>query len=82
MIQRVLLMRESEKKVQDALEHKLKETTTFLIAEKIISIKSANRILVLDDGKLVAQGTHEELLKTSDIYQEILKTQQARRNER
>ncbi len=69
---------ESEKKVQDALEHKLKETTTFLIAEKIISIKNANRILVLDDGKLVAQGTHEELLKTSDIYQEILKTQQAR----
>lgn len=69
---------EPEKKVQDALEHKLKETTTFLIAEKIISIKNANRILVLDDGKLVAQGTHEELLKTSDIYQEILKTQQAR----
>lgn len=69
---------ESKKKVQDALEHKLKDTTTFLIAEKIVSVKNADRILVLDEGKLVAQGTHEELLKASNIYQEIFKTQQAR----
>lgn len=69
---------ESEKKVQDALEHKLTDTTTFLIAEKIVSVKNADRIFVLDEGKLVAQGTHEELLKTSNIYQEIFKTQQAR----
>lgn len=69
---------ESEKKVQQALEHDLPNTTTFIIAEKIVSVKNADKILVLDDGKLVAQGTHQELLKTSSVYQEIFNTQKAR----
>ncbi|KRM40312.1 ABC transporter ATP-binding and permease [Lactobacillus hamsteri DSM 5661 = JCM 6256] len=69
---------ESEKKVQKALEHELPDTTTFIIAEKIVSVKNADKILVLDDGKLVAEGTHEELLKTSPIYQEIYNTQKPR----
>lgn len=70
---------ESEKKVQQALEHELLDTTTFIIAEKLVSVVNADKILVLDDGKLVAQGTHEELLKTSPIYQEIFKTQKGKK---
>ena len=54
-------------------------TTTFIIAEKIVSVVHADTILVLDDGKLVAQGTHEELLKTSPVYQEIFKTQKGKK---
>lgn len=68
----------SEKLVQEALEHDLKDTTTVIIAEKIVSVMNADKILVLDDGKLVAEGTHEELLKTSLIYQDIYRTQKAK----
>lgn len=68
----------SEKLVQQALEHDLKETTTLIIAEKIVSVMHADKILVMDDGKLVAQGSHEELLKTSPIYQDIYQTQKAK----
>ena len=64
--------------MQQALEHEMPDTTTFIIAEKIVSVKNADQILVLDDGKLVAQGTHEELIKTSPVYQEIYKTQTAK----
>lgn len=70
---------ESEKKVQQALEHELPDTTTFIIAEKIVSVVNADTILVLDDGKLVAQGTHQELLKTSPVYQEIFNTQRGKK---
>lgn len=68
----------SEKLVQEALEHDLKDTTTVIIAEKIVSVMNADKILVLDDGKLVAEGTHEELLKTSPIYQDIYRTQKTK----
>ncbi|TVU89507.1 ABC transporter ATP-binding protein [Lactobacillus gasseri] len=68
----------SEKLVQEALEHDLKDTTKVIIAEKIVSVMNADKILVLDDGKLVAEGTHEELLKTSPIYQDIYRTQKAK----
>lgn len=71
---------ESEKKVQEALEHELPDTTTFIIAEKIVSVKNADKILVLDEGKLVAEGTHDQLLKTSPVYQEIYNTQKAKEN--
>ena len=65
----------SEKLVQEALEKELKNTTTFIIAEKIVSVMNADKIIVLDNGRLVAQGTHQELLKDSPIYQEIYATQ-------
>ena len=68
----------SEKLVQEALEKELKDTTTFIIAEKIVSVMNADKIIVLDNGRLVAQGTHQELLKNSPIYQEIYATQKAR----
>ncbi|MST86479.1 ABC transporter ATP-binding protein [Lactobacillus porci] len=69
---------ESEKLVQQALEKQLPETTTVMIAEKIVSVMHADKILVLDEGRLAAEGTHEELLKTSPIYQEIYQTQKAK----
>lgn len=69
---------ESEKLVQQALEKQLPETTTVMIAEKIVSVMHADKILVLDEGRLAAEGTHEELLKTSPIYQEIYQTQRAK----
>ena len=65
----------SEKKVKEALEQKLTDTTIFVIAEKIFSVMDADKILVLDEGKLVAVGSHAELLETSDIYREIYATQ-------
>ncbi len=69
---------ESEKKVQAGLEHKLGDATVFIIAEKIFSVMHADKILVMDDGKIKAMGTHEELLLTSPLYQEIYETQRAR----
>lgn len=59
---------ESEKKVQAGLEQKLGDATVFIIAEKIFSVMHADKILVMDDGKIKAMGTHEELLLTSPLY--------------
>jgi ATP-binding cassette subfamily B multidrug efflux pump len=67
----------SEKLVKDALDHELQGTTTFIIAEKISSVINADRILVMEDGELVATGSHKELVENSPIYQEIYKTQKA-----
>lgn len=69
---------ESEKKVQAGLEQKLGDATVFIIAEKIFSVMHADKILVMDDGKIKAMGTHEELLLTSPLYQEIYETQRAK----
>lgn len=67
----------SEKLVQEALAHELKNTTTIIIAEKISSIIKADRILVLDEGRLVGSGTHHELAQHNDVYREIYATQKA-----
>jgi ATP-binding cassette subfamily B multidrug efflux pump len=67
----------SEKLVKEALDNELDGTTTFIIAEKISSVINADRILVMEDGELVASGSHKELVENSPIYQEIYKTQKA-----
>lgn len=61
----------SEKLVQQALNNELKHTTTFIIAEKISSVIHADKIFVMDEGQLVGQGTHQELVQNNQIYQEI-----------
>ncbi|TQE89006.1 ABC transporter ATP-binding protein [Ureibacillus sp. FSL K6-8385] len=65
----------TEKMIQSNMKKALKGSTKFIVASKISSIKDADLILVLEDGRLVAQGTHEELLKTSVHYQEIMASQ-------
>ncbi|HGF7141935.1 TPA: ABC transporter ATP-binding protein [Enterococcus faecium] len=65
----------SEKLVREALDRDLKGTTTIVIAQKIASVVKADRILVLDEGRLVGEGTHEELVAGNRVYQEIFETQ-------
>ncbi len=62
---------DTELRLQLALKDSLSGTTTFVIAQRISSVVDADLILVLDDGKIAARGTHEELLASSEIYQEI-----------
>ena len=68
---------ESEKRVQKGLENDLPNTTTIMIAEKIMSVRHADKILVLEDGKLESVGTHEELLEKSPVYKAIFESQKA-----
>nr|CCC57064.1 ABC superfamily ATP binding cassette transporter, membrane protein [Weissella thailandensis fsh4-2] len=68
----------SEKLVKQALDEKLSDTTTFIIAEKVSSVINADNILVLDNGEMVAYGPHSELMQTSPVYQEIYATQEAK----
>ena len=68
----------SEKLVQEALNKELQGTTTIIIAQKISSVVHADKILVLDQGRLIGQGTHAELVATNDIYREIYETQKGK----
>jgi len=60
---------ESEKLVQDALHNLMEHRTSFVIAHRLSTIKNANRILVMNDGKIVESGNHESLLANSGLYQ-------------
>ncbi|KRL06000.1 ABC transporter ATP-binding protein [Liquorilactobacillus oeni] len=68
----------SEKLVQEALARELAKTTVFMIAEKIASVINADKILVLDQGRLVSSGTHAELLQKSQVYRDIYAAQLAK----
>ena len=68
----------SEKLVQEALNHDLKGTTTVIIAQKISSVVKADKILVLDEGRLIGEGTHNELVATNAVYREIYETQKGK----
>ncbi len=65
----------TEARIRDAFDHQLKDTTKFIIAQRISTVKEADCIWVMDDGKLVGQGSHEELLKDCVPYQEIYYSQ-------
>lgn len=65
----------SEKVIQQAIAKNFADSTKFIVSSKISSIRHADKILVLDDGHIAEQGTHEELLQTSKIYQQIVATQ-------
>lgn len=66
----------SEKQVQQAINEQFQETTTFIVASKITSIQQADLILVLEDGEIVGQGTHQHLLQNNKPYKAIYASQQ------
>ncbi|MGB5058334.1 MAG: ABC transporter ATP-binding protein [Candidatus Promineifilaceae bacterium] len=66
---------ETEAKIKAALDELMSHTTTFIVAQRINSVLNADKILVLDRGRITAAGTHQELLMSSPIYQEIYHSQ-------
>ena len=68
----------SERLVQEALNKDLKGTTTIIIAQKISSVVHADKILVLDQGRLIGQGTHADLVANNVVYREIYETQKGK----
>ncbi len=66
---------ETETKIQDAMKSWLKDSTSFVVAQRISTVLHADKILVVDDGRVVAQGAHNELMRFSPVYQEIYESQ-------
>ena len=66
---------ETEVRIQDALDALMRDRTRLIVAQRISSVLNADQILVLDQGRIVARGTHEELLGSSEIYREIYESQ-------
>ena len=65
----------TEAAIRESFKNELKDTTRIIIAQRISSVQDADRIMVLDDGKIIGSGTHEELLRTCRAYEEIYVTQ-------
>ncbi len=66
----------TDSSIRKAFREKLADTTTFIIAQRISSVQDADRIIVMDDGKITDIGTHEQLLETSSVYREVYDSQQ------
>ncbi len=66
---------ETEAEIENALEVLLNDTTSFIVAQRISTVLKADKILVLDNGKIAAEGSHKELIETSPIYMEIYDSQ-------
>ncbi|MDD3415177.1 MAG: ABC transporter ATP-binding protein [Lachnospiraceae bacterium] len=66
----------TDSKIRQAFREKLNDTTTIIIAQRISSVQDADRIIVIDDGKINAFDTHENLLKNNEIYREVYESQQ------
>ena len=65
----------TDKELRSALKKEMKGTTVLIVAQRIGTIKDADKIIVMNEGKIAAVGKHKELLKTSDIYREIAASQ-------
>nr|WIF87872.1 ABC transporter ATP-binding protein [Acholeplasma laidlawii] len=68
----------TDKNLRFAITTHLKDTTKIIVAQRVSSIKDADLILIIDNGRIAAQGTHDELLKTNEIYQLLVKHQLGR----
>jgi ATP-binding cassette subfamily B multidrug efflux pump len=66
---------ETETRIQDSVESQHYNHTTFVVAQRISTVLNADKIIVMDKGRVVAQGKHKELLQSSPIYQEIYESQ-------
>jgi ABC-type multidrug transport system fused ATPase/permease subunit len=66
---------ESEHLIQQAIESLMKERTTFVIAHRFATIRSVDRIIVMDRGRIIDQGTHEALMRTCEVYQQLYERQ-------
>ena len=66
----------TEAKIRESFYDNLKDSTVFIIAQRITSVKDADKILVLDDGEIKGIGTHSDLMESNEIYREIYTTQQ------
>jgi ATP-binding cassette subfamily B protein len=65
----------TESRIQKSLKQILKGSTNIVIAQRISSVIDADKIIILDEGEIKGSGTHEELLKTNQIYQDIYESQ-------
>jgi ATP-binding cassette subfamily B protein len=65
----------TEAKLQSAIEKSMSDSTIFIIAQRISGVMNADKIIVLDDGRISAIGNHKELLKTNEIYRNIAVSQ-------
>jgi ATP-binding cassette subfamily B multidrug efflux pump len=66
---------ETEAEIEEALEELMADSTSFVIAQRISTVLKADKIIVLDDGRIAAEGSHAELMDTSPIYREIYESQ-------
>lgn len=71
----------TEAKIRECFQTTLKDTTKFIIAQRISSVENADKIIVLDEGEIVGMGSHEELMKICEAYQEIYYSQRDRKEE-
>ena len=66
----------TDAKIRKAFAEDLKDTTKIIIAQRVVSVCNADKIIVLDDGKISAIGTHDDLMEISEIYKDVYKSQQ------
>lgn len=66
----------TDAKIREAFSNKLKDTTTIIIAQRISSIEHADKIVVMDNGRINGVGTHSELMENNEIYREVYESQQ------
>jgi ATP-binding cassette, subfamily B, bacterial len=66
---------ESERAVQAAVDELSKSRTTIVVAHRLATVKKANRIIVFDDGRIVAMGTHDELVAQEGLYARLARLQ-------
>ena len=71
----------TDAKLRTAIKEETKDMTVFIVSQRASSIQHADRIIVLEDGEMAGIGTHEELLASCEVYQEIVKSQDDNRKE-